>query len=387
MTIIMIGQKGLPARSGGIERHVSLLASGLVAHGHRVIVYGRPWYVGQGKPPVGVEQKITRGIHTKHLDAITHTLTALWDARGENPDIVHLHGSGVEILTPLARLLFPHAKIVFTFHSTNHSLSKWGSFAKAVLRMSERFGCLFADRTIAVSEVIARYCVTKYSCQATYIPHPFAMPSDQPSVDALANHGLHRNKYLLFVGRLIQDKQAHLLIQAYQDAKNQRPDLFAQIPLVIVGGGTWTDTYTKWLYHLAASVPGVKMLGERCGEELRTLQAHALGHIFPTSSEGLSIAILEAGAYRRPVVATDLPQNREATGGHAIEVKRQDVQDLCRGLIELAELSEEARMIKGNKIYQHVAQNFNTDLRVRDMLQVYEELLTDNRFLPAPSVV
>ncbi|MDO8618201.1 MAG: glycosyltransferase family 4 protein [Candidatus Uhrbacteria bacterium] len=386
MTIIMIGQKGLPARSGGIERHVSLLASGLVAVGHRVIVYGRSWYVGTGKPPAGVEQKVTRGIHTKHLDAITHTLTALWDARGEHPDIVHLHGSGVEMLTPLARFLFPQAKIVFTFHSTNHSLSKWGNFAKAVLRLSERLGCLFADRTIAVSEVIARYCVKKYGCQATYIPHPFAMPSDQPSVDALADHDLHPNQYLLFVGRLIQDKQAHLLIQAYQAAKHQRPDLFAEIPLAIIGGGAWTDTYVKWLYQLAASVPGVQMLGERHGEELRSLQAHALGHVFPTSSEGLSIAVLEAGSYRQPVVITNLPQNREATGGHAIEVQSQNVQDLSRGLVELAQLSKRDREAKGALFYHHVRTKFDAELRVRDMINVYQELLADVSFLPARSI-
>src|SRR5690348_1378618 len=105
MVIAMIGQKGLPARSGGIERHVETLAAGLASRGHRVIVFGRAWYVAGGNGvPAGVEQVLTSGIRTKHLDAITHSFTALWSARKFHPDVVHIHGTGAAILSPVARL-------------------------------------------------------------------------------------------------------------------------------------------------------------------------------------------------------------------------------------------------------------------------------------------
>lgn len=43
MKIAMIGQKGVPATYGGPERHVEELGRRLVAMGHEVSVYVRPY--------------------------------------------------------------------------------------------------------------------------------------------------------------------------------------------------------------------------------------------------------------------------------------------------------------------------------------------------------
>ena len=44
MRIAMIGLRGLPARAGGVERHVEELATRLVDRGHEVTVFCRPGY-------------------------------------------------------------------------------------------------------------------------------------------------------------------------------------------------------------------------------------------------------------------------------------------------------------------------------------------------------
>ena len=44
MRIAIIGQKGIPAQGGGIERHVEELSTRLVKLGHVVFVYSRPHY-------------------------------------------------------------------------------------------------------------------------------------------------------------------------------------------------------------------------------------------------------------------------------------------------------------------------------------------------------
>ena len=46
MKIAVIGSKGLPAKAGGIERHVEELATRLVKRGFDVTAYTRPWYTG-----------------------------------------------------------------------------------------------------------------------------------------------------------------------------------------------------------------------------------------------------------------------------------------------------------------------------------------------------
>jgi glycosyltransferase involved in cell wall biosynthesis len=108
-------------------------------------------------------------------------------------------------------------------------------------------------------------------------------------------------------------------------------------------------------------------LGERSGDVLHALQAYAMAHVFPTSSEGLSFAMLETASYRRPVVMTNLPQNREAIGMAAIEVQPRDVEDLARGLQQLVERSPEERADMGEKGYQHLVRSFPYIHRIDDI--------------------
>ena len=103
MKIAMIGQKGIPARSGGIEQHVDALSRILVERGHEVSVYCRRSYCqeaedGSGGP--GGPRRIFRpSIPTKHLDAITHTAVSTLDVLFRGVDVVHYHAIGPAALT------------------------------------------------------------------------------------------------------------------------------------------------------------------------------------------------------------------------------------------------------------------------------------------------
>ncbi len=385
MVIAMIGQKGLPARSGGIERHVETLASGLASRGHRVIVFGRAWYVAGASAPTGIEQMLTPGIRTKHLDAITHSFTALLAARRLRPEIVHLHGAGIALLAPLARLLHPRAKVVVTFHSIDRVLSKWGRFARFVFRVGEWMACRVPHRTVTISQVLASYCQQTYGVQTCYVTHPVASPEVPKNVDNyLHPHGLTVDNYFLFVGRLIQDKLAHVLIEAYGKARNEFPELFAHRPLVIVGGAAWTDTYASWLCGLASRTPGVLMLGQRSGKELTALQAGALAHVFPTVSEGLSLAVVEACQLGRLVIATDIAANVEATGGSMLPVRPRDLDSLANAFIVAAQMDVRDRARFTEAAARHSMAMHDLDDRIDDMERLYREACGQPTALTTP---
>ncbi|MCK9361117.1 glycosyltransferase family 4 protein [Patescibacteria group bacterium] len=376
MVIAMIGQKGLPARSGGIERHVETLATGLVSRGHKVIVFGRAWYVAGSKAPAGIEQVITPGIRTKHLDAITHSFTALWAARQMRPDVVHLHGSGIALLTPAARLMHPRAKVVVTFHSIDRVLSKWGWFARLSFKIGEWMACHVPHRTVTISQVLATYCQKTYGVQTAYVTHPIPTPEVPADVDNyLKPHGLVVDNFYLFVGRLIPDKMAHVLIEAYAKARAERPELFELRPMVIVGGAAWTDAYASWLCSLANRTPGVLMLGQRFGKELAALQAGALAHVFPTASEGLSLSLVEACQLNRLVIATDIDANVEATAGSMLRIRPRDVDSLANALIQAAEMDPTDRARLAEPANRHAMASHDLNDRIDDMERIYLETM------------
>lgn len=375
MVIAMIGQKGLPARSGGIERHVETLATGLASRGHRVVVFGREWYVAGSKSPAGIEQIITSGIRTKHLDAITHSFTAIVAARRVRPDVIHIHGSGIALLTPLARLLHPRAKIAVTFHSIDRVLTKWGRFARLSFKIGEWMACRIPHRTVTISQVLARYCQQTYGTQTTYVTHPIPAPEVPTNVDNFIQpHGLTVDNYFLFVGRLIPDKLAHVMIEAYGKARKQFPELFAHRPLVLVGGAAWTDAYASWLCGLASRTPGVMMLGQRSGKELTALQAGALAHVFPTASEGLSLSIVEACQLHRLVIATDIEANVEATAGSMLPIRSRDVESLTNALIVAAHMDAQDRRRFTEAAARHSLKSHDMNDRIDDMERVYLEM-------------
>ncbi|MEK8106149.1 glycosyltransferase family 4 protein [Micromonospora sp. M12] len=91
----MIGQKGIPATYGGIERHVEEMASRLAGYGHEVTVYCRRSYGETAADGYrGVRLRQTHTIASKHLDAIVHAATSTLAAMTARPDIVHYHGLG-----------------------------------------------------------------------------------------------------------------------------------------------------------------------------------------------------------------------------------------------------------------------------------------------------
>ena len=95
MKVVMIGQKGIPGIFGGIERHVDELSTRLVRIGTDVAVYSRRWYCANREVDGTVRRIFVPSLHTKHLDAISHTFFSTMHAIFvEKPDVIHYHGVG-----------------------------------------------------------------------------------------------------------------------------------------------------------------------------------------------------------------------------------------------------------------------------------------------------
>lgn len=326
----MIGQKGVPATYGGIERHVEELAVRLVERGIDVDVYCRPHYTPAGATLGAVRLVRLPSLNTKHLDAITHTAAASLHSAFSRADIVHYHALGPSSLAWVSRLA--GKKTVVTVHGLDWRREKWGRAAAAFLRCCEWTATRVPHRTIVVSGTLREYFAARGARPVEHIPNGTVLPEPAPEGPA-RERGLAPGKYLLFVGRLVPEKGLHVLVEAHAAAVPERT-------LAVVGAGHFTDDYVASCQRAAAA--NVRFLGPVYGEELASIWQHAALVVFPSFLEGLSIALLEAMSFGRPVLASDIPENREVLEGVGEFFCSGDAPDLGRRLLAL--LAEPVRL-------------------------------------------
>lgn len=374
MKIYFIGQKGIPANGGGVERHVEELATRLAASGQEVFVFSRQKYTKfTGLSYKGVTILNTPAIYTKHFEAITHTFFSIISLIGQEVDLVHVHSIGPALLIPLIKLLKPRAKVVVTIHSPDYFHQKWNGFARFMLRLGERFGAMFADQVVTVSKNLSQYLWHAYHCQATYIPNGVRLPELKPSTEPLKAWDLQPQGYIVAISRLIRHKGLHHLIRAYQMVKTDKK-------LVIVGGAEYTDDYVNELHAMAAGNPNIIFTGKQSGAALEALFAYAYVFVQPSESEGLSIALLEALSYNQAMLVSDIPENMEVAKDLALSFKQADHADLAKQLEQLLAHPEIVADYKKSG-RDFVAQYHDWDIIVRNTLDLYQKVV------PLPSAV
>ena len=375
MKIAFIGQKGIPAVSGGVEKHVENIAVRLAALGHEVTVYVRDTYTDPRLTEyMGVRLVHTPALHTKHLEAITHSLTATLHAIFfEHYAVIHYHSIGPSVLSILPRLLKPSARVIATFHSRDYFHQKWNAFARLCLRIAECFTCMVPEKTIVISETLQKYATETYKKDFSVIPNG-AEVRIETDTRSLSQWGLRPGRYALSVSRLVRHKGIHYLIKAFRELeeKSKIPNNFK---LAIVGSPANTSEYAEYLETISVGCPNIVFLGEQSGSDLDALFSHAALFVQPSEDEGLSLALLEAMASERLAIVSDIPANLEAIqNGAGVSFRNKDVEDLKEKLAFYINRPEEAKMIA------HVAKEraekcYSWDAIARRTLEVYEETI------------
>lgn len=319
MHVVMMGCRGIPATYGGVEKAVEELSVRLARQGHQVTVLCRSHYTPKMQTYENVNLVRLPTIPQKHVEMILHTLLAAVYVSVKRCDLVHIHSVDPAVVTPLVRLFHP---VVATSHGQAYRRDKWGPVFRTLSRIAERIFITTPRKCTAVSKTLRDYYAQTYGRTAEYVPNGVTL---QPPVgpEALRPFGLEKDGYILFVGRLLATKGPKLLIDAYNRVK---PDL----KLVIAGGSSHTDSYEKMLQREAGE--NVLFAGYQYGRTLNALYSNCRLFVFPSSIEGLPLVLLEALSFQRPVLFSDIPENREIADGLGISFKSGSVDDLAEKL-------------------------------------------------------
>ncbi len=373
MKIAFIGQKGIPAVAGGVEKHVEKLATRLVLQGHEVTVYVRSHYTPTSLHEFeGVKLVHVPSIHTKHLDALSHAFFATVHALLMPYDVIHYQSIGPSILSILPRLFKPKARVVATFHSRDYTHKKWGWFARICLHIAEYIACTVPERTIVSSETLIEYTKESYHRDVTFIPSG-AEVAYEKNTAVLTELGLRPKRYILAVHRLVPHKGTHYLIKAFKELEdtNRLPNNFK---LVIVGTHADTEEYEKFLKHLADGRSNIIMAGERTGVAMESLYSHAYLYVQPSEQEGLSLALLEAMGHGLLPLVSDIEPHKEAVANTGVYFPVKDIEGLKRELAYLVNRSDEVSAL-GRVAQERVREHYSWDAVAKKTVDVYRDVM------------
>jgi glycosyltransferase involved in cell wall biosynthesis len=306
MKIALVGTRGIPAGYSGFETAVENLAREFVKRGHEVVVYCRPHMVGRQSEHVGARLVHLPTVANKYLDTIVHTaLSTAHLATRERPDVAIYFISGNAPMVPFARLAGIPA--ILQIDGLDSERAKWPGPAKAYIRFAERISPRVATVCVTDSETVAEHYAARYGRRIGVVTYGASLP-DPGTREAVTRLGLTEGRFVLFVGRLVPENNAHLLVDAYRQ-------LDTDWPLVIVGDAPYSEAYIAELK--ASGGPNVLFPGYVFGAGYAEL-VHGCGvMVAPTEVGGTHPVIIEGMAAGACMVVSDHGPNVEVVGDSA----------------------------------------------------------------------
>lgn len=291
-------------------------------------------------------------------------LQVMWNLyrlfRNQGVTVLQVHGSYLLQYAALpARLA--GVKVIYTEHA-KYSLGK-----SAKLKRNTKCLSRLADRVVCVSENLKNFMITEIGIRASRIEvihngvdlDTFRVESKQiPVKEDL--------KKLLVgtVARLSEPKDHGNLLRAFAVAVSKRPEL----RLMLVGDGELRSSIQNMIQECDLE-QHVEMLGRR-SDIPELLEAMDL-FVLPSRREGFPIAVLEAMACGKPVVATDVGGVSEiiSNGEDGIIVPPENSNALADAILKLA-ADNELRDTIAAKGYQKVVSQFSEQAMMNKYLNL-----------------
>jgi glycosyltransferase involved in cell wall biosynthesis len=173
------------------------------------------------------------------------------------------------------------------------------------------------------------------------------------------------------IGRLVPQKGFDILIEAFAQIASQVPDLYC----LIIGEGEDKEKLVGQI-RAASLEKRIRLIGYQDREKAMSILKSSDIFVMPSRYEGTPIALLEAAALARPILAAcaggipELVTHEQ----HAYLVPTQDTTALAQGFVKLALDRDYARTL-GHNAQGRVRERFNPESQVNETWAAYEKAL------------
>lgn len=371
MKIVLVSDYYLPYFGGGVERVVEELAHNLVNFGHevRVLTFNPDGWPNQ-ETSDGVEIVRIPAVNLQPIVGVPAALHAgLRLGRFlDDADVIHAHNIFflLSLLTALSR---PKAPLVTTMHvgSLEHLPGVLGSFGRMYERSVGRYILHRSDAVTAVSASVARHAADLHTTSPVHlIPNSVDVQRFRPPAGTGPDDADRQS--VLFLGRFSRNKGPQDLIAAI-------PQVLSVVPgasFEFVGEGPLRESMAKQMAELGLN--GNARIRGKVPDVVPVLQGASVV-TRPSLTEGMPLAVMEAMACGKPVVATRVGGTADLIrdGETGILFDPGDIDALADGLIRILQNRSHAASM-GRRAREWTERQLTWERLSRQYEQVYEEV-------------
>ena len=256
-------------------------------------------------------------------------------------------------------------KVIVTIHGLDWQRSKWGGFATKFLKYGEKNAVKYADEIIVLSKNTQKYFSDTYGRKTVYIPNAVNKPEIKKAEKIKELYNLDKNSYILFLGRIVPEKQVSLLVEAYNHIDTNKK-------LVIAGGASHTSDYFSQVKALAKDNKNVIFTDFVQGQVLEELYSNAYVYVLPSDLEGMPLSLLEAMSYSNCCLTSDIAECTQVCEQNAVYFKKGNLDDLINKLLYLLKNDNEVQKYKSISA-EFICKKYNWDDVVKKTLSLYQK--------------
>lgn len=352
---------------GGGERHVVDLCRGLQRRGHEVFAALRPTSVWQHRLSFLPTSNIFQ-VSIRNSFGVLSAMRIAEFARDNQIDLIHAHVARDYIPASIACMAAPNAKFVIT----RHVLFPLKPFNKYALKNVER--------AIGVSEAVGEELRRVFpSPKVAVIANGIdvkAPPEDEAEQfrkEFREAHGIPEDTFVVgTLGELKELKGQRDLVLAAPQVANA----FPASRFVIVGQDHSMDKRFRRDLKRLVSVFGLddRFLWLDWLEDTRQFYAAIDLFVSPSHTESFGLAILEAMAHGKAVVATDTEGARQLVVDKSQLVEVSDPVALAEKIAAMIKDPDRKKSL-GDEARKRAAERFSFDRMIDETESLYREIL------------
>lgn len=300
----------------------------------------------------------------------------------EKPVLVNVHTPKASLLGIIVCKIL-RIPCVYHLHGIRYITSS--GLKRTILKFMEKVSCNLASKVLSVSRTNKKYLTKDGICQKEKIKvlgngsisgiNVITFTKKKYSKNQLdnfyKNNQIPINSIVIgFVGRLVRDKGIEQLYRVWMALKTHYPQA------VLICAGEWEkeDPIDSQLMQSIINEPSIKLLGFL--EDVRIIYDVMSFLVFPSKREGFGMSILEANAFKKPCIASNIPgcQDAVANNESGILFDSLDDKDLLDKLIFYIDNPNVVKL-HGDNAFRRLIKDFNPTTLEELLIKEYENLL------------